>query len=104
MDISLEWKIVVSQKRFTNGHLTIGGEEEDRRKNPEIIIIIIIIIIITIIIIINLMIDGDCDGDITAKSALTLWNSCYLFTAKLLLRRAFSACKFTSLLLLQSAP
>ena len=30
MDTSLEWKIVVDQKRFTSGHRTVGGEEEDR--------------------------------------------------------------------------
>ena len=28
-DTSLEWKIVVGQRRFTSGHYTIGGEEED---------------------------------------------------------------------------
>ena len=30
MDIFLEWKIVVGQRRFTSGHRTVGGEEEDR--------------------------------------------------------------------------
>ena len=27
---TLEWNIVVGQKRFTNGHRTLGGEDEDR--------------------------------------------------------------------------
>ena len=27
---SLEWKIVVGQRRFTSGHRTVGGEEENR--------------------------------------------------------------------------
>ena len=30
MDTSLEWKIIVGQRRFTIGHRTVGGEEEDR--------------------------------------------------------------------------
>ena len=29
MDTSLEWKMVVSQKRLTSGHRTVGGEEEE---------------------------------------------------------------------------
>ena len=33
MDTSLEWKIVVSQTRFTGGHRTVGGEEEDRNNH-----------------------------------------------------------------------
>ena len=32
MDISLMWKIVVGQRRFTSGHCTVGGEEEDLTK------------------------------------------------------------------------
>ena len=30
MDTSLEWKIVVGQRRFTSGQRTVGGEEEDK--------------------------------------------------------------------------
>ena len=30
MDTSLEWKIVVDQRRFTSGNRTVEGEEEDR--------------------------------------------------------------------------
>ena len=33
MDISLEWKIVVGQERFTSEHRTVGGEEEDRNNH-----------------------------------------------------------------------
>ena len=29
MDIFLEWKIVVGQRRFTSGHRTVGREVED---------------------------------------------------------------------------
>ena len=35
MDTSLEWKIVVGQRRFTSGHRTVGGEEEDRNNHGE---------------------------------------------------------------------
>ena len=30
MDTSLEWKMVVGQRRFTSGLCTVGEEEEDR--------------------------------------------------------------------------
>ena len=30
---TLEWKIVVGQRRFTSGHRTVGGEEEDRKNH-----------------------------------------------------------------------
>ena len=33
MDTSLEWKIVVGQRRCTSGHHTVGGEEEDRNNH-----------------------------------------------------------------------
>ena len=29
MDTSLEWKIVVGQRRFTSGQRNVGGEKED---------------------------------------------------------------------------
>ena len=32
MDTSLEWKIVVGQRRFASGHRMVG-EEEDRNNN-----------------------------------------------------------------------
>ena len=35
MDTSLEWKIVVGQRRFTSGHRTVGGEVEDRNNHGE---------------------------------------------------------------------
>ena len=33
MGTSLEWKIVVDQRRFASGHRTLGGEEEDRNNH-----------------------------------------------------------------------
>ena len=36
MDTSLEWKIVVGQRRFTSGHRTVVGEEEDRKKQGRL--------------------------------------------------------------------
>ena len=33
MDTSLEWKIVVRQRKFNNGHRTVGEEEEDRNNH-----------------------------------------------------------------------
>ena len=33
MDTSLEWKIVVGERRYTSGHRTVGGEEEDRNNH-----------------------------------------------------------------------
>jgi hypothetical protein len=30
MDTSLEWKIVLDQRRYISRHRTVGGEEEDR--------------------------------------------------------------------------
>jgi hypothetical protein len=31
MGTSLNWKIVVGQRRFTSGHRVVGGEEEEPR-------------------------------------------------------------------------
>jgi hypothetical protein len=33
MDTSLEWKIVIGQRRFTSGLRLVGGEEEDRNNH-----------------------------------------------------------------------
>ena len=33
MGISLEWKIVIAQRGFTNEHSTVGGKEETIMKN-----------------------------------------------------------------------
>ena len=33
MDTSLEWKIVVGQRRFTSGQRMVGGDEEDRNNH-----------------------------------------------------------------------
>ena len=33
MDTSLEWKIIVGQRRFTSWHRMIAGEEEDRNNH-----------------------------------------------------------------------
>ena len=33
MDTSLEWNIVVGQRRFSSGQRTVGGEEEDRNNH-----------------------------------------------------------------------
>ena len=35
MDTSLEWKIVVDQRRFTTGYRTVGGEEEERNNHGQ---------------------------------------------------------------------
>ena len=35
MGTSLEWRIVVGRRRFTNGNTTVGGEEEDRNNNEK---------------------------------------------------------------------
>ena len=35
MDSSLEWKIVVGQRRFTSGHRTVGGKEEDHNNRGK---------------------------------------------------------------------
>ena len=33
MDTSLEWMVVIGQRRFTSGHHTVGGEEEDHNNH-----------------------------------------------------------------------
>ena len=33
MVTSLEWKIVVGQRKFTSGHRMVEGEEEDRNNH-----------------------------------------------------------------------
>ena len=35
MDTSLEWKIVVGQRRFTSGYRMVGGAEEEDCNNHE---------------------------------------------------------------------
>ena len=35
MVTSLEWKIVIGQKRFTSGHCTVGGEGEDHNNHGD---------------------------------------------------------------------
>ena len=29
MDTSLEWNLVIGERKFTSGHRTVGGEEEE---------------------------------------------------------------------------
>jgi hypothetical protein len=33
METSLEWNIVVGQRKYTSGHRMVGGEEEDRNNH-----------------------------------------------------------------------